>query len=78
MYAIRSYYEALGPALMIYVKLAKSFGLRQVCVCGITLRDGLLAEAATGSAWSEDFVRQIFHSVKEVGKKYHLDEAHAT
>jgi len=69
--------QALGPALMIYVKLAKSFGLRQVCVCGITLRDGLLAEAATGSAWSEDFVRQIFHSVKEVGKKYHLDEAHA-
>lgn len=70
--------QSLAPALLIYVKLAKAFGLRQVSVCGITLRDGLLAEASTGNAWSEDFVRQILNSVHEVGKKYQLDEAHAS
>ncbi len=69
--------QALAPALQIYVKLARAFGLKQVCVCGITLRDGLLAEAALGNAWSEDFVRQILHSVQETGRRYQLDQAHA-
>lgn len=69
--------QALAPALLIQVKLAKAFGLRQVHVCATTLRDGLLAEAATGNAWSEGFVQQILHSVREIGKRYQLDEAHA-
>jgi exopolyphosphatase/guanosine-5'-triphosphate,3'-diphosphate pyrophosphatase len=69
--------QALGPALQIYVKMARAFGLRQIYVCGITLRDGLLAEAASGNAWSEDFVRQILNSARETGRRYQLDQAHA-
>jgi exopolyphosphatase/guanosine-5'-triphosphate,3'-diphosphate pyrophosphatase len=69
--------QALGPALQIYVKMARAFGLRQVYVCGITLRDGLLAEAASGNAWSEDFVHQIVNSARETGRRYQLDQAHA-
>ncbi len=69
--------QSLAPALMIYVKVAKAFGLQQVYICGITLRDGLLAEAATGNAWSESFVKQILHSVQEIGKRYQLDQVHA-
>lgn len=69
--------QALGPALEIYVRMATTFDLRQVNICGVTLRDGLLAEAATGNAWSDDFIRQILHSVHEIGKKFQIDQAHA-
>ncbi len=69
--------QTLGPALQVYVKLAGLFRLKRVFVCGVTLRDGLLAEAATGNAWTDDFVEQIFSSVKEIGRKYSQDEAHA-
>jgi len=74
-----SYEEAqtLGPALLIYVRMAKEFRLKQVGICGTTLRDGLLSEAALGNAWADDFVGQILHSVREIGRKYHLDQAHA-
>jgi exopolyphosphatase/guanosine-5'-triphosphate,3'-diphosphate pyrophosphatase len=69
--------ETLGPALQIYVRLADTFNIRKLYVCGITLREGLLAEAASGNAWTEDFVEQIFHSIREIGRRYHLDEVHA-
>lgn len=74
-----SYEEALGlgPALKIYCQLAAAFNLSNVYICGVTLRDGLLEEAASGNVWSEDFVEQILSSVREVGRKYHLDAAHA-
>lgn len=69
--------QALAPALQIYMKMAQSFGLKKIGVCSISLRDGLLTEAATGNAWSEDFVRQILHSVQETGKRYQIDQEHA-
>ncbi len=69
--------QTLGPALMAYVKLAEAFKLKQIFICGVSLRDGLLAEAATGGSWSEDFVEQILHSAREVGKRFSLDQAHA-
>ncbi|VGO18427.1 Ppx/GppA phosphatase family protein [Pontiella sulfatireligans] len=69
--------QTLGPALEIYIRMAEAFGLKSVYVCGITLRDGLLAEAASLNAWTEDFVEQILYSVREIGKKYSLDQAHA-
>jgi exopolyphosphatase/guanosine-5'-triphosphate,3'-diphosphate pyrophosphatase len=68
--------QTLGPALQIYLRLANAFKLKKVYVCGVTLRDGLVAEAASGKAWTEDFVEQILHSVREVGRRYHLDETH--
>ncbi len=69
--------QTLGPALLAYVTLAKAFSLKKVSICGASLRDGLLSEAATGGSWSEDFVDQILHSVHEVGRRYKLDRAHA-
>ena len=69
--------QTLGTALQVYVRMAKAFRLKRVYVCGVTLRDGLLAEAAFGNAWTDDFVDQILHSVHELGLKYEFDEAHA-
>ena len=69
--------QTFGTALLCYVRLARVFNLKRLHVCGITLRDGLLAEAASGNAWTEDFVEQIINSVQEVGHHYQLDTAHA-
>ncbi|MDZ8120386.1 Ppx/GppA phosphatase family protein [Pontiella agarivorans] len=69
--------QTLAPALLTYVKLAQAFGVKKVSVCGASLRDGLLTEAASGGAWSEDFVEQVLHSVHEVGRRYQLDQNHA-
>ncbi|MDF7800732.1 HD domain-containing protein [Pontiellaceae bacterium B1224] len=69
--------QTLGPALLAYVMIAKTFEQKNVYVCNASLRDGLLAEAASGGSWSEDFVEQIMHSVREVGRRYNLDQAHA-
>ncbi|MCF7818118.1 MAG: HD domain-containing protein [Kiritimatiellales bacterium] len=69
--------QTFGPALLGYVRLAQQFKLKKVNVCGITLRDGLLAEAALGNAWTKGFMGQILHSVHEIGRRYHLDQVHA-
>ncbi|WP_372807934.1 exopolyphosphatase [Pontiella sp.] len=69
--------QAFGPALLTYVKLATAFGLKRVYICGVSLRDGLLTEVAAGGAWTDDFVEQILHSVREVGRRYNLDQTHA-
>ena len=69
--------HTLGPALKAYAKIAETFEMKQVRICGVSLRDGLLTEAATGASWSDDFVEQILHSVREVGRRYQQDQAHA-
>lgn len=69
--------QTLGPALLAYVMIAKTFEQKTVYICDASLRDGLLTEAATGGSWSEDFVEQILHSVREVGRRYNLDQDHA-
>ncbi len=69
--------QTLGPALQAYVKLAQAFHQKKVSVCGASLRDGLLSEAASGGSWSDDFVEQVLHSVHEVGRRYELDQKHA-
>jgi exopolyphosphatase/guanosine-5'-triphosphate,3'-diphosphate pyrophosphatase len=69
--------QTLGPALHVYVQLVGVFKLKRVYICGVTLRDGLLAEMARGSAWTEGFTEQVLFSVHEIGRKYNFDEAHA-
>lgn len=69
--------QTLGIALYVYVRLAKAFDLKRVYVCGATLRDGLLEEASSGTAWTDDFVEQILTSARAVGSRYQLDEGHA-
>jgi exopolyphosphatase/guanosine-5'-triphosphate,3'-diphosphate pyrophosphatase len=69
--------QTLGPALRGYVRMAESFGVKGVFVCGVSLRDGLIAESALGSAWTEDFVAQILNSIRELADRYRIDQRHA-
>ncbi len=68
---------ALGPALLCYVELARTFDRQQLFVSSVNLRDGLLREMATAEHWSDDFARQVTRSAAELGRKYQFDEPHA-
>lgn len=69
--------ETLGPALLINVRLARAFGLKEILAGAGTLRDGLIWEMAANEAWTEDFRQQIIHSALQIGRKYNFDEPHA-
>lgn len=69
--------ETLGPALLVYARLAKALKLKTLLVGRATLRDGLLYEITTGGAWTAEFTRQILNSALEVAKRYHVDLRHA-
>lgn len=70
--------DTLGPALLVYVQLAKAIKADHLLVSGATMRDGLLVEMATRGLWTEAYRRQILRSAFDLGKKYHWDEAHET
>ena len=67
----------LGPALLCYLELARTFDRDQLFVCNVNLRDGLLREMASGDGWSDDFARQVTRSALDLGRKYQFDESHA-
>jgi exopolyphosphatase/guanosine-5'-triphosphate,3'-diphosphate pyrophosphatase len=69
--------ETLGPALLIYVRLARAFNLKEILVGAGNLRDGLMWDMAAREAWTEDFRQQIVHSALQIGRKYNFDEGHA-
>ena len=67
----------LGPALLAYTMMARAFGLKQVIMANINLRDGLLKEMATRGGWNEDFSNQVIRSAFDLGRKFEFDEPHA-
>lgn len=69
--------ETLGPALVAYKQLARVFGVKSILVPKASLRDGLIAEIAAGSAWTEEFSAQAIHSAITLGEKYAFDRRHA-
>ena len=69
--------ETLGATLLTYVMLARRCQTRNVYVASQTLRDGILREFNAPLTWSEDFFTQIQRSVRELGRYYDYDEAHA-
>jgi len=69
--------ETLGPALLAYVELAQTFGLEQIYVADVNLRDGLLQEMAVKEPWTEAFRAQIVRAAVALGRKYKVDERHA-
>ena len=69
--------ETLGPALLIYLRLAQILNLEEVAVSVANLRDGLLREMGDQTIWTEDFRNQIIRSALELGRKYEFDEPHA-
>jgi exopolyphosphatase/guanosine-5'-triphosphate,3'-diphosphate pyrophosphatase len=69
--------ETVGPALLVYLRLANAFRLKQIVVSHITMRHGLLMEMAGSGVWTDDFKQKILWSAVEVGHKFHFDEAHS-
>ena len=69
--------ETLGPALLTYVLLARSFKLSRVWVSDTNLRDGLLHDMSIRDAWSTEFRNQIIRSTIALGRKFDYDEPHA-
>lgn len=69
--------EAVGPALLTYVRLARSLQLEEILVAPINLRDGLLKEMASREEWTENFTHQIIRSAIDFGRRFGFDEPHA-
>ncbi len=69
--------ETLGPTLLAYLTLARRFGLDQIWVSDVNLRDGVLQEMALGDVWTEDFRRQVIRFAMTLARRYHADEQHA-
>ncbi|HAY83325.1 MAG TPA: exopolyphosphatase, partial [Planctomycetaceae bacterium] len=69
--------ETVGPALLIYVLLARAFELDHVKVTNTNLRDGLLQELAATDVWIEELRNQIVRSAIDLGQRYDFDESHA-
>ncbi len=69
--------QTLGPALLAYSLLARGFGLEQMYVTNVNLRDGLLKDMAREGAWTDEFTGQVVRSAVALGRKFGFDEAHA-
>ena len=69
--------ETVGPALLVYVQLAKALKLVNVIVSNTNLRDGLLKEMAVSQVWTSEYRNQIIRSALDLGRKFQFDEAHA-
>jgi len=69
--------ETVGPALLAYVMLARAFGLDEVLISNVNLRDGLLQEFAAHRTWTTDFTNQLVQSALSLGRKFQFDESHA-
>jgi exopolyphosphatase / guanosine-5'-triphosphate,3'-diphosphate pyrophosphatase len=74
-----SYIEAatVGPALLVYLQLARHFGVETILVSDSNLRGGLLHEMAARGSWTEAFRKQIVRSAISLGRKCDFDEEHA-
>ena len=69
--------DTLGPALEVYVTLARALGLRSLYAGKVSLRDGVLAELSAPGTLADDFRQQVINSALETGAKYEFDRNHA-
>ena len=69
--------ESIGPALLVYLRLAKALKLKTLMASRATLRVGLLRDMQTRGTWSPEFRRQILNSATEIAKKYKVDMKNA-
>ena len=76
-----SYTEADGllPGLFAAKLFLEQTAAAQIVVPMVTIREGLLIDLAQGfdPALQEDFFSQIIASAVNLGRKYHIDEAHS-
>ncbi len=69
--------EALGPALLAYVNLARALQRDDILVSPINLRDGLIREMAAREEWTPNFTHQILRAALDFGRRFGFDESHA-
>ena len=69
--------ETVGPALLAYVTLAERFGLQEIWISDVNLRDGMLHEMAMGDVWAGEFRQQIIRFAVTLGRRFDFDERHA-
>lgn len=69
--------ETAGPALLAYIRVARTFKAKQIVLSRLSLRQGLLVDEAGGGLWTESFTEQILHSARNLGDKYNYDRLHA-
>lgn len=69
--------EALGPALLTYVHVARALKLKYILVSASTMREGIQREMVAGDIWTGELEDQIVHSAVELGRRYEYDESHA-
>lgn len=69
--------ETIGPALAVYVTLAKKLGVKDLHVTGATFREGILHKRITQESWTKEFRDQIVSSAYEISRKYHIEQRHA-
>jgi len=68
--------ETLGPALMAYAQIGRTFGVDKIVVSKSSLRHGLLREAIGFGGWTDALESQVIHSAISLGHKYSFDERH--
>jgi exopolyphosphatase/guanosine-5'-triphosphate,3'-diphosphate pyrophosphatase len=69
--------QILGFTLLAYTRIAQRLSLKQVYLCGVSLRSGLLARGTDKNRWYEEFNRQVLSSARQLAAKYHSDIKHA-
>jgi len=70
--------ETVGPALLVYARLAKVFKAKKFIIPKCSLRDGLLAEMAAREHWTKEFADQVIRSSLTLCQRCRCDENHAT
>ena len=69
--------EAVVPALLCYLLLARQMEQKVIGVSDTNMRDGLLQSMAIGDPWSEDYRRQAIRSATLLCQRFDVDERHA-
>jgi len=71
--------EGLIPGLLVLKLFLEHTGAANVAVPYVTIRDGYLADLASGvdSKLQDEFFSQIIASAVNLGRKFHFDEAHS-
>ncbi len=69
--------ETVGPALLVYMQIARACKADRVIIPKASLRDGLLKEMTLTGFWTGSFVQQILHAARALGDKYKIDPKHA-
>lgn len=69
--------EAAGQALLIYDRMGRAFGVRDLLLTSCSMRRGLLMKVSGLPLATTRFADQLAHSAVTLGRKYRFDERHA-